>query len=91
MKRTAPNEPGETALRPELDVLMADVETAYRRARRMVFDRLPDGCPPHSAHLNLMQRLALSHLERAEQELKAYRWRQAHDSSRDRSLRHSAG
>ena len=59
--------------RPELDILLEDVERAYRRARHMVFDRLHAGETVRSVQLNLMQELALAHLERAEEALRAYR------------------
>jgi len=63
--------------RPELDMLLEDVERAYRRARHMVFDRLNAGEPVRAAQLNLMQELALAHLERAEESLRAYRRNEA--------------
>ncbi len=68
----------DPVLRAELDVLMADVERAYRRARRVVYDRLPEGKTVRTARLSLMQRMALAHLERAEHAVRAYRWREAH-------------
>ncbi len=68
----------EPVLRADLDQLMAEVEHAYRRARRIVYDRLPEGTTVQTARLNLLQRLALAHLERAEHELRAFRWREAH-------------
>ena len=68
-------------MRAELDDLMAEVEHAYRRARRVVYDRLPEGKTVQTARLNLMQRLALTRLERAEHELGAFRWREAHRDS----------
>jgi hypothetical protein len=73
MNRTEFSFPDQPSLRPELDMLLDDVERAYRRARHMVFDRLHSGETVRSVQLNLMQELALAHLERAEEALRAYR------------------
>ena len=77
--------------RPELDMLLEDVERAYRRARHMVFDRLHAGEPVRAVQLNLMQELALAHLERAEEALRAYRRNEAAISLLDEPLHSCVG